>query len=513
MIAQVYDQQAGVLYDTNPHQFEAYEHLEQNRRAALFLEMSLSKTVVALSYLYDMHYKEVAFLKTLVIAPDKVARVTWPDEIAKWAHLNGLRYSLIAGTAKERLAALAVDAEVYILGVDNTAWLMDLYITQRVSKNTGLAYGEWRGRLPFDSVLIDELDYFKNRSSKRYEKLARALKLSEIDFRIGMTGTPMTNGYVDLWAQIKLLDDGKRLGDTFGEFESKYFKMRGNGMITYEWIPKPDTPKILANKVKDIALSMKTRDYLKLPALRIIDEELSFDPFDMETYEELEREYILEFDSARGSEYWDDDLEDWATISEAVTVKTPADLSNKLLQISSGAVYADKMEGEKGPKVWHELNTLKLDALEEIVNEYPEENLIVVYQFRHEVDRIMARFPYARQFRSGKHTKTDVDDWNSGKIKMLIIHPAGAGHGLNLQFGGRRMVWFSVTWNLGHWLQTVARILRRGALKEIFVHRLIVKGTCDEKVRKRIYTKDTNQTFLQNTIKELRNKIYGKVRK
>jgi len=489
MIAQLYDQVAGKAYDTDPHQVEAYEHLEANKRAALFLGMSLSKTAIALSYLHDMHYKEVAFLKTLVIAPDKVARVTWPDELAKWRHLNGTRMSVVCGTVKQRLAALAKPAEVYVIGIDNLCWLIDLYITKAVSRNTGIAYGPWRGSWPFDSCVIDELSLFKGRDSQRFKKLERALDMSDTDYRIGMTGTPNPNGDVDLWAEIKLLDGGERLGATFADFESEYFTTRGNGMITYEWIPKPHAKKMIPYKIRDIALSMQTGDYLELPKMHIVDEVLTFDAFDLETYNELEREYLLEFEN-----------------EEAVTVKTPADLSNKLLQISSGAVYEDSIDG--APKQWHALNTLKLDALGELLGEYPDETFIVVYQFRHEVERIVERFPFARQLRKGKGTAEDVHAWNRGEIRLLIIHPAGAGHGLNLQFGGRRMVWITPTWNLEHWLQTVARLLRRGALREIYIHRLIVKGTRDETVRKRVATKDSNQTFLLNELKHLRQK-YG----
>lgn len=486
----MYDQIEGKMYNTDAHQLEAYEHLESNPRAALFLGMSLSKTAIALSYLHDMHYREVAFLKTIVIAPDKVARVTWPDELAKWRHLNGTRMSVVAGTEKQRLKALEVEAEIYVIGVDNVTWLVDQYITQAVSKVTGIAYGPWRGKWPFDSCLIDEASLFKGRDSQRFKKLDRALEKSGTEYRIGMTGTPNPNGLVDLWAIFKLIDGGARLGKTFKEFESEYFTTRGNGMVTYEWMPKPHTKKMIPYKIRDIALSMQTRDLLKLPDMHIVDEWLTFEPFDMETYEELEREYVLEFD-AEGD--------------EAVTVKTPADLSNKLLQISSGAVYADREEGT-GPKVWHELNTLKLDALGRLLDDYPDETFILVYQFRHEVERITARFPFARQLRKGKATADDVHAWNRKEIRLLIIHPAGAGHGLNLQFGGRRMVWFSPTWNLEHWLQTVARLLRRGALLDIYIHRLLVHGTRDESVRKRIHTKDTNQTFLLNELKELRQK-------
>lgn len=511
MIAQLFDTIKGEYLDTDAHQFEAYDWLLEHPRAALFLEMSLSKTVIALSYLYDMHYRECAFTKTLVVAPDKVARITWPDEIKKWGHLEGMRYSVIAGTPAERLAALNADAEVFIVGIDNLTWLIDLYIKQRVSKVTKRPYGKWFGRLPFDSILLDELSMFKSRDSVRFDKLRRALKLTEIEYRIGMTGTPAPNGLVDLWAQILLIDDGQRFGDTFAEFKNKYFTTRGNGQIVFEYIPRPGTPKVIAHKLRDIALSMKTRDNVKLPDLYTVDHDLEFNGFDQDTYDALEMEYVLEFasqyeiDPARfcidedGVEYYD---------APATTVKTPADLTNKLLQVTSGAIYEDR-EDPKDARVWHELNTVKLDALGELLDQYPDETFILVYQYRHEIERIKKRFPFAREIRKGKKTQEDIIAWNNREIRLLIIHPASAGHGLNLQFGGRRMVWFTLTWNLEHYLQTVARLLRRGALEEIFIHRFLIKGTRDHRVRKKVEAKETDQNFLMNETKQLLRK-YGK---
>lgn len=313
-----------------------------------------------------------------------------------------------------------------------------------------------------------------------------------MDYRVGMTGTPSPNGYVDLWAQMLLIDDGERLGDTFGKFIDKYFTTRGNGMVVYEYIPRPGAPKVIAHKLQDIALTMQTRDYLALPELHTDDIELEMSPFDREIYDTLEEAYVLDF--LDGTD---------------VTVKTAADLTNKLLQISSGAIYEEQQydgDGRRLPRVWHEVNTVKIDALRGLLENYPDESFIVVYQFKHEVERIRSAFPFARELRKGKGTVDDFRDWNAGRIRLLLIHPAGAGHGLNLQFGGRRMVWFSVTWNLEHYQQTVARLLRRGQLKEIYVHRLIVKGTRDTRVCLRLTSKDTNQTFLLNEIKDLRNK-------
>jgi hypothetical protein len=308
-----------------------------------------------------------------------------------------------------------------------------------------------------------------------------------------MTGTPTPNGYVDLWAQMVLIDDGVRLGTKFGEFQDKYFTTRGNGMIVYEYIPRPGAAKVIAHKIEDIALTMLTRDKVKLPALHTCDVDIELSPFDKEVYDELEREYVLDFFDGTD-----------------VTVKTAADLTMKLLQVSSGAIYTDRdPDNPRAPRVWHTVNDAKLEALRDLLRTYKGENFIVVYQFRHEIERIKAAFPFARELGKGKRTAQDFADWNAGKIRLLLIHPAGAGHGLNLQFGGRRMVWFSVTWNLEHYLQTVARLLRRGALREIFIHRLIAKGTRDEKVRKKLGSKDTNQTFLLDEIKALRKK-YGR---
>lgn len=479
---QLYDKTKGVYYDTDPHQIEAYEHLAARDRAALFLEMSLSKTVVTLSLLYDLHYCECAILKTLVVAPDKVARITWPEELEKWRHLEGMRYSVIVGTPKQRLNALNADAEIFIIGVDNLAWLIDQYIKQKG--------GKWVGALPFDCLVLDELSLFKNRSSIRFKKLRRAVKT--IQYRYGLTGTPAPNGLIDLWAQIFLLDDGERLENTFGKFVDKYFTTRGNGMIVYEYTPRPGAPNVIAHKIRDMALTMRADDYdyLNLPNVHTVDEKLKFTPEEREIYDQLERDYLLDF-------------------CEGITVKTPADLTNKLLQVSSGAIYEEQAyddAGKKLPRVWHQLNTAKIDALTKLLNDHPDETFIVVYQFRHEIDRIKAAFPFAREFRKGAKMKEDYKDWNNGRIRLLLVHPQGAGHGLNLQFGGRRLVWYSLTWNLEHYQQTVSRLRRRGGAANMYVHRLLVEGTRDLRVRRKVEGKEDDQTFFMNEITYLRNK-------
>lgn len=488
----LYDKTKGLYYDTDPHQIEAYEHLAARDRAALFLEMSLSKTVIILSLLHYLHYQDCAITKTLVVAPDKVARITWPEEINKWGHLEGTRYSVISGTPKQRLKALNADAEIFIIGVDNLAWLIDQYIYKRKSRVTGRPYGPWLGSLPFDCIVLDELSLFKESESIRFTKLARAIKT--IQYRYGLTGTPTPNGLIDLWAELFLLDDGERLGETKGQYIDKYLKIRGNGMIVYEYIPRIGAPTIIAEKIRDIALTMRADDYeyINLPKVHTVDERLDFDDNAQNSYDQLEREYVLDFFSG-----------------QSVTVKTPADLTNKLLQVSSGAMYEEQAyddSGKKLPRVWHELNTAKIDALGALLDKHPKENFIVVYQFRHEIERIKAAFPFAREFRKGAKLTEDFKDWNDGKIRLLLIHPAGAGHGLNLQFGGRRMVFFTLTWNLEHYLQTIARLRRRGGAAEMYVYRFIVNGTRDLRVRRKVEGKENDQTFFMNEITYYRNK-------
>lgn len=455
--------------ELDPHQIEGLEHLRVNPRAALFWEMSLSKTLVVLMYI-----QEQQFSKTLVVAPDKVARITWPDEIKSWRHLEGLTYSIITGDEGERRAALSRDVDIYLIGAQNTEWLVNQYLKK---KN-----GRYVGALPFECVVLDELTLFKSQSSNRFKKMRRAIK--PIEYRIGLTGTPIPNGEKDLYAQMYLLDDGARLGETFTGFVEKYFTTRGNGMITYEYKLRRGAGREIARLISDIVSTKHTRDHIKLPKLRIVDEVLEFDGFEKEMYEHLEREYVLQLLGG-----------------EDLTIRTPSDLSNKLLQLTSGAVYYN-------PELeYMELNTLKLEVLGELFEENPADNFIIVYQFRHEIDRIVERFPWVEVITSNG-AEDQMDRWNAGKIRALMGHPASMGHGLNMQFGGRRMVMFTVTWNLEHYLQVISRILRRGLESEMVLHRLLVRGTRDMKVKARLRTKDSNQTFLMNEVKDLKSK-YG----
>lgn len=470
MIRRMYNNARGQWYDTDAHQIEGYEHLMANENALLLLEMSLSKTVTVLTYLHDMVYADVAMGRVLVVAPDKVARITWPDEIRDWAHLNGMRYSVVAGDEDKRDKALAADAEIFLIGEANITWLERKYWNKRKK--------EWRGIAPFDCVVIDELSLFKTRDSQRSKSMWRVIEF--VRYTVGMTGT--FGQLIDVWAQVRLIDKGKRLGQKFGEYVDKYFRSRGNGMIIYEYIPRAGAERTIMAKIADIALSKRIKDTdIEMPSAEYVDIALRFDAFDMEQYKDMEREYVLELGDGD------------------VAAKTAADLSLKLQQLSSGAVY------DEGKNVL-EFNTVKLDALQALVEQYPDENFVVVYSFRHEVDRILQRFPEARELSKGAKLRTDVDEWNAGKIKMLIIHPRSAGHGLNLQRGGRRLVWMSGTWEPELWLQTNARLIRRGVDWTVYIYRLMVQGTRDKRQADRVNKKQRAQDFLMEEVQQLRRK-------
>lgn len=487
----------GKLSPLEDHQQTALDWLKVRERAALFLEMSLGKTIVAALYLHYMHYEDCAILKTLIVAPPKVVSLTWVDEFNDWDNFKGMRVSYVVGTAAQREAALNADAEIFIVSVDNLAWLCDYYIKEPRKY-------KYVGQLPYDQVIIDELDTLKARDGVRSKKFRRAIKT--VRYRIGMTGTPIANGYIDLWAQMFLLDEGERLGKTFGEYVDKYFTTRSNGHQYTAYTIRAGADKVIAHKISDIALTMKTRDYMELPDLQEVDEMLTLDGFDRDTYDALERDYCLELFA-----YEDARRQNKPPDLNTVTVKTAADLTLKLIQASSGALYADQdLAGAR--KQWFEINAVKMNRLAALLEEHADENIIVVYQFQHEYERIMEAFPHARKLRSGKHLKEDFDEWNAGRIPLLLLHPKSAGHGLNLQYGGRRMIWFSPTHNLGLLMQTISRLVRRGAKWKFYIHFLLCKGTRDAKVRKSNHTKQSEQDFLMEETKQLRIK-YGKVRK
>lgn len=440
------------------HQRLALEFLYANPRAALFLEMSLGKTLTVLEYIRTM-----PFNKVLIIAPKNVAGIAWPQEVAKW---TDLRVSVAKGSEAEMRKALAADADIYTIGSHRTDWLMHEYYKKR--------RGRYEGGTPFDCIVIDESTMFKTPGSNRFRALKRLI--APVQHRILMTGTPKPQGDVDLWAQMYLLDGGERLGGTFEEYKNQYFYKKG----MFEWAARKGAPEKIAALISDISLGMNTLDHIQLPPMTVYDEIIQMSSADMDKYRELEETMVLE-------------LED-------IGAKTAADLVMKLLQLSSGAIY------DQDKNVVH-MNDAKLDTLADLFEEFPDENLMIVYQFKHEAARILQRFPFVKMFNEKTYA-----EWNAGKLRGILLHPASAGHGLNLQYGGRRQVWVTPTYNLEHWQQTLARIYRRGLTKEFFVHLLLAEGTRDASVRKRLNMKATDQQFLFDELKLLRARYEKKIR-
>jgi hypothetical protein len=332
----------------------------------------------------------------------------------------------------------------------------------------------------FDCVVIDELSLFKNRGSLRFKAVRRAMR--GVPYRVGLTGTPSPNGLVDLWAQAALLDDGEALGGKFGEFADKYFTKRGNGMIVYEYRPRPGAAGAIAARLSPLAFSAGSGlTAAALPPSRVIDERVRLDGGALDAYERLERDLVLDVAGA------------------GVTANGAAALVSKLSQAAGGAVYDD----EGG---WVKLHDRKVDRAREIVASRPGEPVIIAYQYRHELERLREAFPLARELGKGKAVTGDVEAWNAGEIPVLLVHPASAGHGLNLQFGGHVLIWFAPTWNLEHYLQMNARLVRRGQTREVIIHRLVATGTVDERVITRMLNKYNLQEFLFNEIELIRCK-------
>lgn len=392
----------------------------------------------------------------LVIAPLSVAEKTWSDEIEKWDHLNHLSFSKVLGPQKQRLAALTKKADVYLINRENVEWLVDHY----------------RKDWPFKTVIIDESSSFKSPSAKRFKALRKVRPM--IERLVELTGTPSPNNLMDLWSQIYLLDQGERLGKTITAFRNHYFTPASqNGHIVYSWALLPGAEEAIYKKISDICVSMKAKDYLKLPPRtnNVIEVELS--ATDWKKYKELERHYVLELDESD------------------VVASNAATLSNKLLQMANGCIYDENGD----PKPIHEK---KLDALERVIEEAQGQPVLVFYQYKHDLARIRERF---RQARVLDVSAGDIKKWNEGKIPVLLAHPQSAGHGLNLQAGGHIIVWFGPTWSLEFYQQANARLDRQGQQNPVIVHHLVAKGTIDEDVMKALETKEVGQEALMTAVK------------
>lgn len=447
----------------NPHEYQKYaiEYIKTHPVAAILLGCGLGKTSIALTAIDDMMHDSFEVRKVLIVAPIRVAKVSWPDEIQKWDHLSDLKYAVAVGTQEERIAALQADADIYIINRENLSWLID---------ESGLPFD-------FDMCVLDELSSFKNWQSKRFKSFMKVRpKLKRV---IGLTGTPSGNGLMDLFAEFRCLDMGERLGRFIGQYRSSYFKPdRYNGNIVYSYKVLPGAEEEIYRKISDITISMKSTDLLQMPELISSEYTVTLDEKEKEKYEQLKKDLILPL--TEGSE---------------ITAANAASLSGKLVQMANGAVYAD--DGEV-----ISIHDKKLDALEDIIESANGIPVLVAYWYKHDLERISKRLQKLKINYSCISTNASIRDWNDGKIVVGLIHPASAGHGLNLQQGGNIIVWFGLTWSLELYIQTVDRLFRQGQRAEtVSVIHIVTKGTIDERIMKALTDKDSTQSALIEAVK------------
>lgn len=451
-----------MLDRNNLHAYQrtAVEHIKEHPESALFLDMGLGKTVSTLTAIVDLiNFFEVS--KVLIVAPKRVAEMTWGDEVENWRHLNGLRVSVIKGTAKQREAAARADADIYTVSRDNLVWLLQM----------------WGGsKVPYDMMVLDELSSFKNHQSKRF-KAAKIIRRS-CNRVVGLTGTPAPNGLIDLWAQMYLVDGGVRLGKTITDYRANYFRPGAqNGGIIYEYKPLATTEAVLGEKIADITLSMKALDFLDMPELTYINNYVELSPKVKKQYDKFEEDQVLQLMQ-----------------EEEITALSAAALSNKLLQFAGGAIY-DADRQVRG------VHNEKLETLVEMIEATNGSPVLVAYNFQHEKARILEALEgFGAEALEGVDS---VRRWNNGEIPVLVTHPASAGHGLNMQKGGNRIIWFGVTWSLELYQQFNARLWRQGQRNGVFVHHIVTRGTIDEKVIAALSGKAATQDGLMSAVKEL----------
>lgn len=441
--------------DFRPHDYQqvAIDWILDHKKCGLFLDMGMGKTVSSLTAVKALRDDYLDIGKVLVIAPKRVAEGTWPEELDKWEHLKDLSVSPILGPPADRRRAIKREADVYIVTRDNVAWLVD----------------ELKGDWCFDTLIIDELSSFKNHAAKRFKKLKTVTPY--FNRVIGLTGTPAPNSYMDLWAQVYLLDRGKRLGKNITAYRRRYFDAFNRGMYT-EYKLKPGAKEAIDEAISDICISMSAKDHLDLEDPLVIDKAVRLDPKEYKLYKTMERDAVLSLDDAD------------------ITAFSAAVVTNKLQQMANGTVYDE--DGET-----HILHNRKIEMLEELMDEAQGESVLVFYNFKSDLARIREAFPGAVKL-DGPET---IRAWNAGKIKMLLAHPASAGHGLNLQDGGSIIIWYGLTWSLELYLQANARLHRQGQKSAVRIYRILTEGTVDGRVAKALEGKGIRQDELLAKLK------------
>lgn len=446
----------------SPHEYQRFviDYIKKNPVAAVFLDMGLGKTSITLTALNDLLFDSFDVHRVLVVAPLRVARNTWSSEIKKWEHLQDLQYSIVVGTEKERMTALEKRADIYIINRENVQWLVE---------KSGKKFD-------YDMVVVDELSSFKNHEAKRFRAFMKVRpKVKRI---VGLTGTPSSNGLMDLFAEFKLLDMGERLGRFIGAYRANFFRPdKMNGPIVYSYKPIPGAESMIYNRISDITISMKATDYLKMPELISSRYEVQMDDKEKQKYEEFKKDLILEIEDGE------------------ITAANAASHSGKLSQMANGAVYSDNL-------TVMQIHDRKLDALEDIIEAANGKPVLVAYWFKHDLIRIAERLKKLKVVWEKLDSDESIRKWNGKELQVGLIHPASAGHGLNLQSGGSTMVWFGLTWSLELYQQTVARLWRQGQTeKTVVIQHIVTAGTIDERILKALEQKDNTQSALIDAVK------------
>lgn len=450
---------------SNLHKYQkvCVEHIISHPFCGVFLDMGLGKTISTLTAIEELKYDYCEIDTVLVIAPKRVAETVWEEEAKKWDHTKHLTFSKIIGTERQRLAALKVKADVHIISRDNIAWLCSLYAA----------------KLPYDMLVIDELSSFKAHQTQRF----KSLRLARPWFKrvVGLTGTPAPNGLINLWSQMYLIDRGERLEKTITAYRSRYFRPgASNGYVVYSYNLLSDSERLIQERIKDICISMRAEDYLEMPERVDNFVRVTMPDKLMDAYKKFEQENVITLAN---------EIEEGTTTVNAVNA---AALSNKLLQFANGAMYDEN-------KNVVPIHDLKLEALKEIIEAADGKPVLVAWTYQFDRDRIKNYF----RSMAPRELKTaeDINDWNAGKVRLMLAHPASAGHGINLQAGGNIIVWYGLTWSLELYQQFNARLYRQGQKQRTIIHHIVNSGTHDEDVVKALKSKDKTQNNLMNSIK------------
>lgn len=438
--------------DLHPYQHRMIDFIYNTPKCAVWAGLGLGKTVTTLTAITDL-LDSFSVSKVLIIAPLRVANSVWHTEAKRWSHTKDLKFSIVTGSEKERISALFKSADIYVINRENVQWLVEHYKTK------------W----PYDLVVIDESSSFKSASSQRFKALKKVRTLT--DRMVQLTGTPSPNGLIDVWSQMFLLDGGERLGKTMSAYKMRFFQTGHNG---YTLKPVNNADKIIHRLIDDMVISLNVDDYLQMPERIDTVMRVNIPPTRLAEYKQLERDFIMQINDAE------------------IVAYNAATLAGRLLQMCNGAIYTDEL------KNWTEIHTAKLDALDEILEDNQDENLLIAYNYKTDLIRLKARYPDAVVLDNDPDI---ITRWNNGQIKILLAHPASAGHGLNLQHGGSIIVWFGLNWSLELYQQFNGRLHRQGQTKPVRIVHIVADGCIDDKVMRAIENKAQTQDELLNALK------------